>query len=153
MLKLTVILWKKIIPRKAILPVSLYLYCRKPSYDEFGKPRVTTLICDRSQDIITDEDREFKDLVSGWFSNWCHFKNQYRWCWWRVTNVLKMSPTSMFCGHYTKLKSFSEIFKSKKWKSLEIWMAFPIFSPRSCMLLSNLWHINLSSSLNWHLYR
>ena len=62
-------LWKKIIPRKAILPVSLYLYCRKPRYDEFGKPRVTTLICDRSQDIITDEDREFKDLVPGWFSN------------------------------------------------------------------------------------
>ena len=58
----------QIIPRKAILPVSLYLYCRKPSYDEFGKPRVTTLIYDRSQDIITDEDKEFKDVVSGWFS-------------------------------------------------------------------------------------
>ena len=61
----------KIIPRKAILPVSLYLYCRKPSYDEFGEPRVTTLIYDRSQDIITDEDKEFKDVVSGWFSSCC----------------------------------------------------------------------------------
>ena len=48
--------------------MSLYLYCRKPSYDEFGEPRVTTLIYDRSQDIITDEDKEFKDIVSGWYS-------------------------------------------------------------------------------------
>ena len=48
--------------------MSLYLYCRKPSYDEFGKPRVTTLIYDRTQDIITDEDKEFKDVVLGWFS-------------------------------------------------------------------------------------
>ena len=64
--------------KKAILPVSLYLYCRKPSYDEFGKPRVTSFIYDRNQDIITEEDKEFKDVVSGWFSKWCHFKNRYR---------------------------------------------------------------------------
>ena len=55
--------------------MSLYLYCRKSSYDEFGKPRVTSFIYDRSQDVITDEDKEFKDVVSGWFSKWCQ-KNQ-----------------------------------------------------------------------------
>ena len=62
--------------KKAILPLSLYLYCRKPSYDEFGKPRVTSFIYDRSKDVITDEDKEFKDVVSGRFSKWCLFQNQ-----------------------------------------------------------------------------
>jgi len=57
------------IPQKAIVPVSLYLYFRKPNYDEFGVPRVTSIIHVRNQSIITDDDKEMKDILSGWFQN------------------------------------------------------------------------------------
>ena len=48
--------------------MSLYLYFRKPSYDEFGVARVTSITYDRNQGIINDEDKDIKDIVSGGFS-------------------------------------------------------------------------------------
>ena len=48
--------------------MSLYLYFRKPTYDEFGTARVTRITQDRNQGIIDDEDKDTKDIVSGRFS-------------------------------------------------------------------------------------
>ena len=81
-----------------------------------------------------------------------------------TVDVGDVSPSSSKCHQHRRFvahlknkktenfKLKAEILESKKWKSLEIWMAFPIFSPRSCVLLSNLWNINLSSSLILYLY-